>query len=864
KILNTCQVTASPYSIDVCTRPPTPEIRIATVTATGTIAGANQIQWIQPNFNGAITQYELYHRPNNTGPWNLIATFSTALSGLMTYTHTTVNTQTQTNAYLVRTYDNCAKVSEDSPIHESINLSTSTPAIKTVKLDWTAYQGWKNGVLRYVILRKNASSSVFTAIDSVPGNTLTYSDVQVSCSQTYIYKILARENGGNLENSYSDEESAQPYDNTPVAPAYLRSVSVSKTDEINGEITLRMDASPDYRRKAYRIYRGVNSSTPVYVGDYINPASGVLTFTDTGLNTKQNTYTYYITVTDSCNNPESVPTTAHTTMNLTATGSLGAILLSWTPYIGFPVLDKYIIERSKDGINYLEIDTLPAHITQTTDTVSCVPYYYRIRAAELGGNAEFSYSDTSGARAIDPIPPQINFLRRVTVLTTSATNGSVQLDWELSPSKDVKKYLIYRKESSSPSYTLIGFTNSTTKTYTDFGLNTRDLTYDYKIQVLDSCDNVSAEYTTVHTTINITAVAGEEKNIISWTPYGGWQVDQYLLFRNGVPIKTFGPDERFYIDTNVVCKKKYNYQVKALELGGLNEVSYSDTSAAIPYKLRLPESKYLARVTVVQDKEVLIQWTKTKEKGAVFYRIYRKVKDTGTWTLLHTTATTNDTAYTDKAVEVDKHSYVYQITVVDECGNESLRSNEAQTILLSGYVPKPFQNQLHWTNYREWKGNVEKYEVYRRVPNGTYTAPIFVGSSLELSYLDDKLIDSDGAFYVYKIVAYEGTGGLNQVSESNEITLVQEPTLFVPTAFTPNGDGQNDLFDIKGVYICEFDLQIFDRWGNVVFSSQSLDHKWDGSVKGEISPVSVFAYIVKVKSCTGKLLERAGTVTVIR
>lgn len=866
KILNTCQVTASAYSVDVCTRPPTPEVRVATVTATGTTTGANQIEWVQPNFNGAITQYELYHRPNNTGPWNLIATFSSALSGTMTYTHNSINTQNQTNAYLVRTYDNCAKTSDDSPTHETINLSTSTPAIKTVQLDWTPYQGWNNGVLRYVILRKIAASTTFTPIDSVPGNILTYTDINVSCSQTYVYKILARENAGNYQNSYSDEELATPYDNTPISPAFLRSVSVSKTDITNGEITIRLNASTDYRRKAYRVYRGENASTPVYVGDYVNSGTGVLTFTDTGLNTKNNTYTYYITVIDSCNNPESVPTTSHTTMNLTATGSLGAIILNWTPYVGFPILDKYIVERSRDGINYSEVDTLPANVTSTTDTVSCTPYYYRIRATELGGNAEFSYSDTSGARAVDPIPPQINFLRRVTVLTTSSTNGSVQLDWDFSPANDVKQYLIYRKESTSSTYSLVGFTNGTTKTYTDFGLDTRNLTYDYKMQVLDSCDNVSIDFTTTHTTINVTAISGEEKNFISWTPYGGWPVDKYQLFRNGALIKDFTASEFSYVDTTVTCKKKYDYQIKAIELGGLNEISYSDTSSAIPYKLRLPESKYLARVTVQQDKAVLIEWLKTQEKGTVKYRIYKKQNNSiSAWQLIHTTTSTNDTTYLDLDVEVDKFSYAYKVTVLDECDNESTYSNEAHTILLTGFVPKPFQNQLNWTEYQEWQGKVSKYEVYRRVPSGNYsTIPIFTGTSLDFAYLDDQLIDSDGAFYVYKIVAYEGAGGLNQISESNEITLVQEPTLFVPTAFTPNNDGQNDVFDIKGVYICEFNLQIFDRWGNVIFSSNSLENKWNGTIKGETSPVTVFAYIIKVKSCTGKDIEKAGTVTIIR
>ena len=91
-----------------------------------------------------------------------------------------------------------------------------------------------------------------------------------------------------------------------------------------------------------------------------------------------------------------------------------------------------------------------------------------------------------------------------------------------------------------------------------------------------------------------------------------------------------------------------------------------------------------------------------------------------------------------------------------------------------------------------------------------------------------------------------------------------EPEIFIPTAFTPNKDGQNDLFKIRGEFLESLNLQIFNRWGEKVFESNSIDDGWDGTYKGELVNPDVFVYHLTTKCFDGQEFFKKGNVTVIR
>jgi gliding motility-associated-like protein len=74
------------------------------------------------------------------------------------------------------------------------------------------------------------------------------------------------------------------------------------------------------------------------------------------------------------------------------------------------------------------------------------------------------------------------------------------------------------------------------------------------------------------------------------------------------------------------------------------------------------------------------------------------------------------------------------------------------------------------------------------------------------------------------------------------------PALFVPNAFSPNGDLKNDIFLPKGVNIGQYRMLIYDRWGSMVFESNSLEYGWNGKIKGEPCPTGVYVWVIFYES----------------
>lgn len=109
--------------------------------------------------------------------------------------------------------------------------------------------------------------------------------------------------------------------------------------------------------------------------------------------------------------------------------------------------------------------------------------------------------------------------------------------------------------------------------------------------------------------------------------------------------------------------------------------------------------------------------------------------------------------------------------------------------------------------------------------------------------------------------------------DSIEITVcettesVQEEVLFfAPNAFTPNGDGRNDVFQIVGPVTQSFELVIYDRWGDTVYSSTDITEAWTGNKNGGEYFVQdgVYHYVFKAAISTTEFIEQQGTVTVLR
>jgi gliding motility-associated-like protein len=93
---------------------------------------------------------------------------------------------------------------------------------------------------------------------------------------------------------------------------------------------------------------------------------------------------------------------------------------------------------------------------------------------------------------------------------------------------------------------------------------------------------------------------------------------------------------------------------------------------------------------------------------------------------------------------------------------------------------------------------------------------------------------------------------------------IEEQTLFIPSAFTPNGDGINDEFKIYGEGLTEIQMNIFNRWGEIIFTSDQTHFNWNGTNKGVPVQVDVYVYQIFFKNQEGIREERMGKLVLVR
>jgi gliding motility-associated-like protein len=88
---------------------------------------------------------------------------------------------------------------------------------------------------------------------------------------------------------------------------------------------------------------------------------------------------------------------------------------------------------------------------------------------------------------------------------------------------------------------------------------------------------------------------------------------------------------------------------------------------------------------------------------------------------------------------------------------------------------------------------------------------------------------------------------------------------YIPTAFSPNGDGNNDIYTLHGLEgMKTVNFMVYNRWGQLVFSSQEKNASWDGTTGGKMNPSGVYAYVLSVTKPDGTSETQSGNITLMR
>lgn len=323
----------------------------------------------------------------------------------------------------------------------------------------------------------------------------------------------------------------QVYDTVPPTESKIYSVSVVS----NSTVDITWENNPAIDLGAYILYRlnrNTNQYEIIHTETNIQNTNFALTstYTDTGLNTLRNTYTYKLQATDICGN--TIPLdrlTAHTTINVSSQPAGTDIDVRWTPYGGCPVA-TYEIYRCTPGEPMQYIATVDGSVQAYLDTTfECpFPYSYRVLATDLCGTTYTSYSDTSQTIPLNIFEGQVVDVIRSTVVD----NSYVLTEWKqptVLPEK-VAQFDIYRS-TDNQNFRYVASVPAQQTDFSDHQVNVQADQYFYKIQVVNTC-NITQELSPNTSTIVLKGEMDDSRHVwLRWTSYIGWDlgVEYFVL-----------------------------------------------------------------------------------------------------------------------------------------------------------------------------------------------------------------------------------------------------------------------------------------------------------------------------------------------
>ncbi len=148
--------------------------------------------------------------------------------------------------------------------------------------------------------------------------------------------------------------------------------------------------------------------------------------------------------------------------------------------------------------------------------------------------------------------------------------------------------------------------------------------------------------------------------------------------------------------------------------------------------------------------------------------------------------------------------------------------------------------------------------------NGTYTYVWSPPTFLDAGNISNPLSTPNESI-VYNLTVTDEDGCIVERTVTIIVlTLCEEPFVFIPTGFTPNGDGKNDTFKVIGNNLDEVYLAVYNRWGELIFETRDPSAGWDGTYKGKLLPPDAYGFYARVKCVGGLEYSKKGNVTLLR
>ena len=421
-----------------------------------------------------------------------------------------------------------------------------------------------------------------------------------------------------------------------------------------------------------------------------------------------------------------------------------------------PTATKYNVYRRAAGEkSWTYLKTLGADATSYVDTTPKSGNYYAY-TVKCGDGKNVSLYNKKGLFTYYLAQPTIKGVNGV------YSSGAAQLQW--TAVNGAKGYYVYRKGGSLSNYDwklIATIKNGKTTSYVDTKATSADWNYTYTVKAFNGKYNSAHDATGVEFNYipapKITKVGPHHEGMeITWNAPATNVTKYYVYRKNGTAWKLVGTTTATsFVDKSVSSNNAYTYTVKAAcntNVGAFNQKGVSQTYLATP-KLKSLTFDYSYRG--------IIKWEPVN--GATGYKIYRKVNDGKSWYLLATVKNGKASSYTDASKKYSGAKYTYTVRAYNSKNIHSwfiptgisdvCLAKPVYTVAQKDTQDKSLAIEVKWNKVN----GATKYNVYRRVPGGTW-AHLKDGVT-DLSYTDATI--QTGVAYQYAVRALNNTGSIS-------------------------------------------------------------------------------------------------------
>jgi gliding motility-associated-like protein len=385
-------------------------------------------------------------------------------------------------------------------------------------------------------------------------------------------------------------------------------------------------------------------------------------------------------------------------------------------------------------------------------------------------------------------------------------------------------------------------------------LNTDTRYYCFRLGAVDRCSGAPPLFSNTICSARLTGIAQNNQNSLSWIT-SAVGTPTFEMLRDGSSINTNASIP--LIDQNVVCGTEYCYQLISHYANGSRSISHERCITAISTDTP-PAIQHVS--SVVDDNSVELRWVHPPSANPQTFTVLRQTNN-GTFNPITTTPAT---IHTDASYSLAAN-HCYRIDYEDVCGNNSPAGITACPITLNSSNGPDNTILLNWNAYNGWNSGVDHYELDKYDLQGTFLQTYNLNTST--TFTDNDLTDQ-GYRYVVRAILNPYAGVTNALAVSNELSAMRTLRFAYPKAFTPDNQGptENETFKVfvTEEFIASFEMNIFNRWGEMIFSTRDLAKGWDGKFNGKPQPEGTYIFTAVLVDKTGRTFKRDGSVMLLR